>query len=91
MCDSYSGNCQRGRLAQILAGHDKGGYCVVLGEEEKFLLIADGRRRMLEAPKRKNPRHLQLTSTVLEEGALRSDKALRKALHPYQFRTGDLL
>jgi len=38
------------------AGHDKGLFCVV-GVEEGYLLLANGKQRPLEKPKRKKPMH----------------------------------
>ena len=43
------------------AGRDKGKLFFVLGTEEDFLLLADGKARKLESPKRKRRKH-----TVLE-------------------------
>ena len=39
------------------AGRDKGKYFFVLAEEEEFLLLADGKTRKLERPKRKKRKH----------------------------------
>lgn len=46
-----------GELVRALAGHDRGELFCVVGEEGDFLLLADGRRRRLCAPKRKKRRH----------------------------------
>ena len=39
------------------AGRDKGKLFFVLGTEEDFLLLADGKTRKLESPKRKKRKH----------------------------------
>ena len=39
------------------AGHDKGLFCVIRQEAE-FLLLANGKQRPLEKPKRKKPMHV---------------------------------
>ena len=46
-------------VVKSIAGRDKGKYFFVLAEEEDFLLLADGKLRKVEAPKRKKRRHAQ--------------------------------
>lgn len=70
-----------GQVVSSAAGHDKDGlYLVVEVEGDGWCRIADGRRRKLAAPKRKNPRHLRPTRQRLGPEATRSDRALRRAL-----------
>ncbi len=73
-----------GLVAKIKAGHDAGKFCVVVGEEQGFLYVADGRRRPLARPKKKNLRHLAPTTTVLEQEAYSTDKRLRESLKPFE-------
>ena len=47
-------------LAVAKAGREAGGAYFVLGYEEGRALLADGRRRKIAAPKKKNPRHIEL-------------------------------
>ncbi|MFR0854478.1 hypothetical protein [Ruminococcus sp.] len=73
----------RGLVVRALAGRDRGGFFVVLSVEDGFAEIADGKRRKLSAPKRKNIRHLQGTKSFVSlEDA--TDKKLRNALKQYQ-------
>ena len=51
----------RSDIVKSTAGRDKGKFFFVLGVEEDFLLLADGKARKLESPKRKRRKH-----TVLE-------------------------
>ncbi len=46
-------------MAESLAGRDKGDIFFVLETTEKTVLLADGKRRTLEHPKRKNLRHVK--------------------------------
>ena len=46
-------------MAVSLAGRDKGDIFFVLETTEKTVLLADGKRRTLEHPKRKNLRHVK--------------------------------
>lgn len=52
-------------IVMASAGRDKGRYFVVLGMENGLVLIADGRTRKLETPKRKNIRHLRFTGKII--------------------------
>lgn len=72
---------QVGQVVWSAAGHDKDGfYVVVKVEEDGSLRIADGKRRKLGNPKRKNPKHLWSTRSVVDLTQIGSDKALRRAL-----------
>ena len=44
------------------AGRDKGKLFVVLAVEGEYLLLADGKTRKLESPKRKKRRHVRFVS-----------------------------
>lgn len=50
----------RVELALSLAGHDKGHYYVITGEEGDFVYVVDGTLKLCAQPKRKNRRHIQL-------------------------------
>ena len=41
------------------AGHDQGAIFYVIGMEGEYLILADGKGRSLEKPKRKKRRHIQ--------------------------------
>ena len=71
-----------GSVVLAIAGRDKYRFYVVirLGQNETEVFIADGNRRKLASPKRKNTAHLRPTKTVLEGDAFRTDKQLRLAL-----------
>lgn len=60
---------ERGGIAQSVQGRDKGALYVVCGIEGNVLLLADGARRTLQNPKRKNLKHvILLNKTVAEYG-----------------------
>lgn len=77
---------QSGQVVYSAAGHDQDSfYVVVQVDEDGACRIADGKRRKLSDPKRKNPKHLRPTRSVIDLGQIGSDKALRRALaalHP---------
>lgn len=47
----------RSDIVKSTAGRDKGKYFFVLEVEEDFLLLADGKTRKIENPKRKKRKH----------------------------------
>lgn len=63
------------------AGRDKGCFMAVVGidGEKDFVIVADGKERPLERPKRKNPKHLQKTNYTIDLEQL-TDKKLRRFL-----------
>lgn len=73
----------RGLVVRARAGRDRGGYFVVVSAEDGFAKIADGKRRKIEAPKRKNIRHLQATKHIVDLECA-TDKMLRSVLKQYQ-------
>ena len=72
---------ETGMIVKALAGRDAGGYFAVIGVNESELLLADGRRRSIGHPKRKNPAHVQATGQKISLEAL-TDKKLREVLKP---------
>lgn len=74
---------ETGRVVKVAAGHDAPGYFAVLRVEGRFVMLADGRRRTLVRPKRKNLRHIRKTDTWLDETSLTTDKKLREALRAF--------
>jgi len=76
------------KLCKSCAGHDKGIWHIVVREEAGFAYIADGRRRKLDKPKRKNIKHLQITNKTINL-EFYTDKSLRKALWDYNFGNGE--
>ena len=87
-----------GWIVQADAGRDKGGiFCVVgVDQEQNRLLLADGKRRKVSHPKRKELGHvLCLTDDQsrmydhpvvhsLKQGEPVSDRALRRALAAFK-------
>ena len=49
-----------GLFAISKAGHDKGSIYVVVREEENYFFVADGKNKLLENPKKKNKKHIQI-------------------------------
>lgn len=75
----------QGMVVKSMAGHDSGSYYAVMRVENGFAYIADGKRRKAEAPKKKNPLHLQKTSAVIDVTDI-TNKKLRTALRMFGLR-----
>ena len=81
----------RVELALSLAGHDKGHYYVITGEDGDFVYVADGTLKPCAQPKKKNRRHIQLIHRLpveLEElfqnEAELTDLTVKRALKLYK-------
>lgn len=70
-----------GQVVRSLAGHDKGDYAVIAGFENNKVLVCDGKHRLLEKPKHKNPKHLEVTEMFLEKDSMATNRKLRKTLN----------
>ena len=73
------------------AGRDRGKIFIVLAVEGEYLLLADGKGRRVEAPKRKKRRHVLFVAadeSRLADKIKRSEKitnsALRRTLAAYR-------
>ena len=71
---------QRGSVIYSLAGRDKGKRLICMEKGEKAILVADGKERPIERPKKKNINHIKVTKTVLPEEKIKTNKSIRKAL-----------
>lgn len=72
---------EAGRVVISKAGRDKGKILVVIEVFGREALVCDGRERPLERPKKKNIKHLCLTSRLLTAEESAGNRALRKALN----------
>lgn len=77
---------EEGMVVHSAAGHDAGVCYLVLAVEGNFALLADGRRRKLDRPKRKSVRHIRKTNTRLQRPD--TDKKLREALRAFRTDKG---
>ena len=73
--------CEPGTIVLVKAGREAGRFFLVAALDGAELLLADGNRRTLSSPKRKNPAHVQATRQTLSLEGL-TDKALRAVLNP---------
>ncbi len=80
---------EKGSVVLATAGRDAGGLYVVLERTEKECLLADGKKRRLSHPKRKNLRHVRATAQRLEPQQYAADRRLRCALAQAAHRYND--
>ena len=74
-------NWDKGTVVKGLCGREKDHKLCVVGSEEGYLLLADGKERRIEHPKRKNPKHVENLHETLNEAQMRTNKALRQSLN----------
>jgi len=81
-----------GSVVRSAAGHDQNRFYAVVKIEQDSIWIADGKERKLAKPKRKNPKHIAKTNTVLTFSAITSDSKLRAMLRPFngESNTGEV-
>lgn len=82
---------RRGEVVRSLAGHDKDTLFCVTDTEGDFLLLANGKERKINSPKRKRSKHVQRAGASdhpvflrLSAGEPVGDNELRKALAAFR-------
>mgnify|MGYP004637027225 FL=1 len=62
---------ERGQLVKSTAGHDKGIVAVIIAvESEEYVLLADGKTRPVNKPKRKKVKHIEPIGKTIESELL---------------------
>lgn len=74
-----------GRVVRALSGRDGGRCFVIVGEENDFVSICDGKTRPLERPKLKRRSHVELLDSRVPEESMKTNRLLRSALHDYNY------
>lgn len=74
---------KKGTVVYSLCGHDKNTFLVVLDFNDKYVLVCDGKYRLLEKPKKKNIIHVKLSNTVLSESDMSTDRSVKAALRKF--------
>ena len=82
---------RRGDVVRSLAGHDKGTLFCVVDTQGDFLLLADGKERKINSPKRKRIKHAQRAGASSHPVLLRlragepvGDSEVRRALAAFR-------
>ena len=78
---------QIGQIVVVRRGRDRGSFMVVVAASGESLYLADGRRRRLGKPKKKNRKHVGGTNCVVgllpECGRHLQDADIRKAIRNF--------
>ncbi len=69
-----------GIIVKSLNGRDKDSYFCVLELLGDYVMIANGKTRKLESPKKKKIKHLQITKLKVDLETLKTNKHLKKAI-----------
>lgn len=82
---------ERGQIVISRAGHDEGNLYCVMGVEGDFLLLADGKTKKTDCPKRKRRKHTAHAGEwnhpaieKLRSGQLVPDSELRRTLAAFR-------
>ena len=78
---------KRGMVVRSKAGRDGDSFLVVLEVLDGFVLVADGKQRPLERPKRKNTKHIAITGLIVTEEQLQTNRSIRHALSDLKSHT----
>lgn len=68
---------ESGMLAWSRAGHDCGQLYVIVDVQGEYVFLADGKIRLLEKPKKKKKKHVQVIRQIPEELAQLEEKAVK--------------
>lgn len=81
---------KRGYFVQSLAGHDKGKIYVIEHVDDAYVYVVDGKYKLLDSPKKKKRKHIQITYKIDEEleqkinsNATLRDEDIKKAIKHY--------
>lgn len=77
----------KGSIVRAKAGRDKDGFFIVLHCDLQYAVIADGKRRTVQHPKKKKLIHLSATNTVIS-GSFETNPQIRKILNNFNHNGG---
>lgn len=77
----------RGMVVRSKAGRDGDSFLVVLEVLDGFVLVADGKQRPIEHPKRKSIKHIAITQQLVTEEQLQTNRSIRHVLSDFKSHT----
>lgn len=75
--DQYPMDVQVGWLCKSKAGHDKNQIYVIVDVKSNCLVVADGRLKTVENPKKKNYKHVQIIKVQAKDLIQKQQTTLR--------------
>ena len=70
----------QGNIVKSLRGHDKDKFFAVVMHDGKFVYLADGKNKKIDAPKKKSIKHVLVTDEKINLSEY-TDKSLRKLIN----------
>ena len=83
-------NFETGMIVKPQSGYRINKHFVLVKAEENFVYIADGKRRRLSNPKKKNKKHIVDTDKQKIDLNTQTDKSIRKLLNKYDLDSEDI-
>lgn len=69
-------SCKIGEFVKSKAGHDKDEIFIIIKIEDEYVYLVDGKSRILDRPKKKKIKHIQIINQIDEELQLKIDTNL---------------
>ena len=79
-----------GEMVKSLAGHDKDSFYMIIGNEGDMLLLADGRLKTIEKPKKKKKKHVQLVHRQMDTKEKLTNEYIKHEIKQYLGGTGNV-
>lgn len=83
-------NFEKGMIVKPQSGHRINKHFVLVETDENFVYIADGKRKRLSNPKKKNKKHIVVTDKQKVDLNTQTDKSIRKLLNKYDLDSEDI-
>ncbi len=87
--------CKIGEFAKSKAGHDKEEIFIIINKEEEYVYLVDGKSRILDKPKKKKIKHIQVINQIdeelqrkLETNLILRDEDIKRAIKGYKQKIG---
>lgn len=87
--------CKIGEFAKSKAGHDKEKIFIIINKEEEYVYLVDGKSRILDKPKKKKIKHIQVINQIdeelqrkLETNLILRDEDIKRAIKSYKQKIG---
>ena len=77
----------KGLVVISKTGRDEGQFYMVVRIEDEFIWVADGKRKKMSDPKRKNIKHLLITSEKVDTSVDTTNKQLSLMLNDIRLKT----
>ncbi len=85
--------CKIGEFAKSRAGHDKDEIFIIINIEKEYVYLVDGKSRILDKPKKKKLKHIQVINQIddelqrkLETNLILRDEDIKRAIKSYNQR-----